>query len=205
MRAAVVMMLVVCLMPVAVGAVDEPPHQVVLSDGKLELRQYQPKLVAEVTVNGNMRSAGSRGFKSLAGYIFGDNQSAGKIQMTAPVSRSKSTKIAMTAPVSRIENDDTTWTIAFVMPKKWTLETLPKPNNPDVTIREVPSELVAAIRFSGRGSEASHKEKQGKLEKWISEQGYVATGPPSYAGYDAPWTPWPLRRNEVMISVAKPG
>ncbi|RBP49906.1 SOUL family heme-binding protein [Arenicella xantha] len=195
-----VVVLTFCL-PLSVLAVDEPPHTVVLKDHKFELRQYRAMLIAEVTVTGDMRRAGNSGFKPLADYIFGNNTSAEKMQMTAPVTRTESTKIAMTAPVTRVENDDKSWTVAFVMPVKWTKETLPQPNNPDISIREVPAELIASIRFSGRGSEVSHKKKQLELEQWIDQQGYVVAGEPRYAGYDAPWVLWPLRRNEVMIPV----
>ena len=83
------------------------------------------------------------------------------------------------------------------------METLPEPNNPDVKIREVPGELIATIRFSGRGNEAAHKKKQALLDAWIIEQGYTAIAQARYAGYDAPWVPWPFRRNEVMIPVVK--
>lgn len=203
MRNVIFVTLLIALLPVSVHAVDEPAHTVLLKESDFELRQYQPTLVAEVIVTGDMRGAGSKGFRPLADYIFGNNQPAEKIEMTAPVTRTRSTKIEMTAPVTRVENQDKSWTVTFVMPEKWTMATLPKPNNPDVSIREVPGELLATIEFSGRGNEATHKKKQKKLEQWISEQGYIPIAEPRYAGYDAPWVPWPLRRNEVMIPVAE--
>lgn len=183
-------------------AADEPRHTVIVKDKKFEIRQYQPMIVAEVTVTGDMRKAGNSGFRPLADYIFGNNQPAEKIAMTAPVTRTASTKIAMTAPVTRVRNADSSWVVAFVMPDKWTAETLPKPNNPDVTIRQVPSETMAIIKFSGRGGEAANDDHRRTLEQWIAEQGYLEIGEPRYAGYDAPWVPSPLRRNEVMIPVA---
>jgi effector-binding domain-containing protein len=91
------------------------------------------------------------------------------------------------------------------MPAEWTMETLPEPNNADVTLREVPGEMIAAIRFSGTGHESVHMKKQDELESWLDENGYVATGPARYAGYDAPWVPAPLKRNEVMIPVKPTG
>lgn len=203
MRDLLFMALMIFGLPLSAAAVDEPPHEVVLKDGAYELRQYDSILLAEVTKTGNMRRAGVAGFKSLADYIFGNSKPAEKIEMTAPVTRTQSTKIEMTAPVTRVENEDKSWTVAFVMPKKWTKESLPKPNNPDVSIREVPSELVASIKFSGRGTEASHNKKQVQLEEWIAQQGYDVAGEPRYAGYDAPWVLWPLRRNEVIIPVVK--
>lgn len=67
--------------------------------------------------------------------------------MTAAVTLAEAIKIAMTAPVTQVKQQDESWVVAFVMPEKWTKETLPKPNNPEVTIREVTGEFLAAIRF----------------------------------------------------------
>jgi effector-binding domain-containing protein len=202
MRIIAMLGLILSISSLSANAAEEPPHIIIIKDAKFELRQYQPTLVAEVTITGDMRNASSSGFQPLADYIFGNNKPAKKIAMTSPVTRTGSIKIAMTAPVARVKQQDKNWVVAFTMPEKWTKETLPKPNNPDVTIREVPGELIATIRFSGRGGEADHENNQAKLESWITEQGYNVTGEPRYAAYDAPWVPGPLRRNEVMIPVA---
>lgn len=192
----------VFMMPFAASGAEEPPHTVVLEDGRFELRQYEPAIVAEVEVTGDMRRAGNSGFRPLADFIFGNNTSRAGIDMTAPVTRRKSEKIAMTAPVTRVANPDDTWTVAFYMPDEWTMETLPTPNNKDVVLREVPGELVAAIRFSGRASERDFQEKEAVLLSWISRNGHVPIGQARYAGYNAPMVPGPFRRNEVMIEVA---
>jgi effector-binding domain-containing protein len=184
-------------------AAEEPPHETLVKDGKYEIRQYAPTIVAEVEVTGNMRRAGNSGFRPLADFIFGNNTRRAKIDMTAPVTRVKSEKIAMTAPVTRTSGENDTWTVAFVMPSEFTMDTLPVPNNSDVTIREVPGELMATVKFSGLGRERTFQTKQIALEAWISEQGYEITGAARYAGYDAPYVPGPFRRNEVMIPVAK--
>jgi hypothetical protein len=192
-------------------AVDEPVHSIILKDKSIELRQYEPTIVASVVVAGDMDEASGLGFRSLADYIFGNNKPAKKIAMTAPVTRTEnqneqsevSTKIAMTSPVTRVQKSDSLWTVTFIMPAKWSIESLPQPNNDRVMIQEVPGELIAALKFSGQGQESTHRAKQRELERWIAEQGYEAIGPPRYAGYDAPWVIWPLRRNEVMIPVIK--
>lgn len=184
-------------------ATEEPEHTVVLKDEKFEIRQYEPVIVAEVEVTGDMRRAGNSGFRPLADFIFGNNTAQDEIAMTAPVTRQKSQTIEMTAPVTRIENGNDTWTVAFMMPAEWTMETLPRPNNPDVTIREVPGEMMATVRFSGRASENKFRRKEGELAEWIATQGYEIVGAARYAGYDAPFVPGPLRRNEVMIPVQK--
>ena len=193
----------VIAMPLAAAATEEPAHTIVVEDGYFEVRQYEDMIVAEVEVTGDMRRAGNSGFRPLAGYIFGDNIARESIEMTTPVTRQKSLKIDMTAPVTRVANPDDTWTVAFVMPKEWTMETLPIPNNENVTLREEPGQLMATVKFSGRASERDFEDKEIALINWITDQGYAVNGPSRYAGYNAPMTPGPFRRNEVMIPVEK--
>ena len=200
MRFALFVAACLALTPMTAKATEEPAHQTLVKDGKYEIRQYDPIIVAEVEITGDMRRAGSSGFRPLADYIFGNNTARSEIAMTAPVTRVKSEKIAMTAPVMRTMDDDV-WTVAFVMPSEWTMDTLPVPNNPDVTIREVPGELIATVKFSGIGREGVFEQKQEALESWLNEQGYEPIGAPRYAGYDAPYVPGPFRRNEVMIPI----
>lgn len=180
----------------------EPPHTIVMEDGQFQIRSYPSMIVAEVEVTGDMRRAGNSGFRPLADFIFGNNTAKQEIAMTSPVTRTPSSQeIAMTAPVLRTPTETDSWTVAFVMPEKWTMDTLPTPNNPDVNIRETTGETIAAIKFSGRGGEKTFVNKQKKLENWITAKGYTATGPARFAGYDAPWVPAPLKRHEVMIPV----
>lgn len=188
--------------PFHAHAVDEPEFQIVEKAGKIEIRQYAPMIVAEVAVDGDMRAASREGFYPLFRYITGNNTQRGKIDMTAPVTRTP-VKIDMTAPVTRTSSQTGEWTIAFVMPADWSMQTLPLPNDPSVSLRKIPGELVATIRFAGSGREATHMKKQLELETWLEAAGYRAIGEPRYAGYNAPGVPGPFRRNEVMIPVAK--
>ncbi|MEL7480508.1 MAG: heme-binding protein, partial [Pseudomonadota bacterium] len=136
-------------------------------------------------------------------YIFGGNQAKNKIEMTAPVTQAAaSQKIDMTAPVTQAPGaTGNQWTIAFVMPDEWTMETLPTPNDPSVVLREVPGRLVATVRFNGRARPDAQAAKTEDLEAWIAANGYEATGPAEVAFYNAPYVPGPLRRNEIMIPV----
>ena len=204
MRFALLAAAVLVTSPMMASGTEEPAHETLVKDGKYEIRQYEPTIIAEVEISGDMRRAGNSGFRPLADYIFGNNTARSKIDMTAPVTRAKSEKIAMTAPVTQTMVDDA-WTVAFVMPSEWTMDTLPVPNNPDVTLREVPGELMATVKFAGIGRERVFIQKEAALRVWLSEQGYAASGVARYAGYDAPWVPGPFRRNEVMIPVAMTG
>ena len=120
------------------------------------------------------------------------------MEMTAPVSQSTSEKIAMTAPVS-MHREGESYRITFMMPSKYTLETLPEPINPDVRLREVPAALVAAFRYSGTWSQNRYEAHRAELESWIDARGWTTVGEPIFARYDPPFIPWFLRRNEILI------
>ena len=184
-------------------AIEEPKYTVIEKSGEFELRAYSPKIVAETLVPGSMDKASSAGFRLIADYIFGNNTSRTgdkeKISMTAPVTMEpKSEKISMTAPVS-MKQTGGQWRVHFVMPGQYTLETLPKPNNPVVTLREVPASNYAVIRFSGFAGEDKVAKKTAELMAWLDSKGITPTGKPELARYNPPWTLPFLRRNEVMV------
>ncbi|RPH97342.1 MAG: heme-binding protein [Calditrichaeota bacterium] len=185
-------------------AIEEPKYKVIEKSGDFELRAYSPKIIAETLVSGSLEKASAAGFKLIADYIFGNNTSRSggneKISMTAPVTMEpKSEKISMTAPVS-MEQTGGQWRVHFVMPSQYTLDTLPKPNNPAVTLREVPAGNYAVIRFSGFASENRTAAKTADLMAWLDSKGITPTGMPEFARYNPPWTLPFLRRNEVMVA-----
>ncbi|WP_082400195.1 SOUL family heme-binding protein [Neptunomonas antarctica] len=185
-------------------ATEEPEYTVIEKSEAFELRAYSPKIVAETRVSGSLDEASSAGFKLIAGYIFGNNTSRKggneKISMTAPVTMEPtSEKISMTAPVS-MEQTGGQWRVHFVMPSEYTLDTLPTPNNPAVTIREVPSSNYAVIRFSGFAGEDKIATKTADLMAWLDSKNITPRGKPELARYNPPWTLPFLRRNEVMVA-----
>ena len=184
-------------------ATEEPAYTVTEQSGDFELRRYDPMIVAETLVSGSMDEASGSGFRLIADYIFGNNTvpngGNGKISMTAPVTMAaQSEEISMTAPVS-MKRLSGKWRLHFVMPREYTLDTLPRPNNPAVTLREVPATDYAVIRFSGLAGEGKVASKTAALEAWMAERGLEALGSPELARYNPPWTLPFLRRNEVMI------
>jgi hypothetical protein len=184
-------------------AIEEPKYTLTEESGEFELRAYAPMIVAETMVSGSLGKASNAGFRLIADYIFGNNISrAGgneKISMTAPVTvEPKSEKINMTAPVSA-EKAGEQWRIHFVMPSQYSLETLPTPNNPAVTLREVSASNYAVIRFSGFVGEGKTAEKTAELMEWLENKGIGPIGKPQLARYNPPWTLPFFRRNEVMV------
>jgi hypothetical protein len=186
-------------------ATEEPKFTLLEKDQSFELRLYEPKILAEVLVSGTMREASSKGFKLIADFIFGNNIATSgkseKISMTAPVLiEPHAEKISMTAPVN-VEQSGAGWKVNFVMPSQYTLETLPKPNNPVVKIKPIPAKKFAVIQFSGLVDEEKMAKKVNDLEQWISTKQLKVLGNAELARYNPPWTLPFLRRNEVMIEV----
>lgn len=184
----------------------EEPNFSVLSQHKnnIEVRAYEPMIVAEVEVKGKRDDAIGDGFRILADYIFGENIQNEDIAMTAPVEQKSSEKISMTAPVQQTKSEDDSWLISFVMPKKYTLETLPKPKNSQIHFKKVPAKYFAVVRFSGTASQKNIDKNTQKLEAFIAEKGLQNTSLPKYAFYNPPITLPFLRRNEVMVEIQKP-
>ncbi|WP_197711960.1 SOUL family heme-binding protein [Polynucleobacter necessarius] len=165
------------------------------------MRLYEPMILAEVQVEGDLDQASSQGFRLIAAYIFGENQVNQKIAMTAPVAvEQQSAKIAMTAPVS-IESNSGQWIVSFVMPAEYTIESLPKPLNPKVQIRQIPQVRRAVFQFSGFYNSQKVADKTLELEQWMKGMNLVPLGDPKFARYNPPWTLLFMRRNEVMIDV----
>lgn len=182
-------------------AVEEASYVVLKSDGKFEVREYAPHVLAETLVAGDLESAGSKAFQKLFGYISGDNVSRTKVAMTAPVSQvPASEKIQMTAPVGQ-QRVQEQWAVSFMMPKSYTLSSLPQPKDPSVVLRQVPTQKMAVVRYSGTWSEKNYSHHKSELESWVRKNGLTTSGSEIWARYNAPFTPWFLRRNEVLIPV----
>jgi hypothetical protein len=182
--------------------VEHAKYDVVSSAGNIEIRDYAPHIVAEVTVSGARQVAINQGFRLIADYIFGGNTASSKVAMTAPVIQQPSEKIAMTAPVVQ-QGSGNEWNVRFIMPANYTLATLPKPNNTDVTLYEVASKRFAAIRFSGMAGEETLREKTQALHAFIADKKLKILSTPTLAFYNPPWTLPFLRRNEVLIEIEK--
>ena len=184
-------------------AVEEPAFKAVFREGAFEIRDYPALVVAEVTVSGDQMAAASRGFRLLAGYIFGGNKRRQSIAMTAPVAQaSTSEKIAMTAPVTQTQREGE-WIVRFTMPSAYSLATLPEPNDPEVHLRALPRARFAVLRFSGLARMDNVTAKTEELKKLAATHHQRTIGSPVLAQYDPPWTPWLMRRNEVMITIER--
>lgn len=171
-------------------AVDEPAYQVISAEAPFEHRRYADFVVAETRLSGDFDAASQTGFRRIAAYIFGDNTT------TDGTNR----KIAMTAPVT-VAPAESGWRMHFVMPDQESLETLPRPNNAQISLRRINAHEVVAIRFSGWTTAASIRENTEKLQQWARSRQLTTIGVPQVARYNDPFTlPW-RRRNEILIEV----
>jgi hypothetical protein len=184
-------------------AYDSPTYRVTSALGAIEIREYEPYIVAETTVDGGLEDAGNQGFRILAKYIFGDNRGSKKIAMTAPVAQAKveGAKIAMTTPVTQ-EQTDGQYTVRFMMPSEFSRDQLPDPNDSRIAFQEIPSRTLAAVRYSGTWSQRNYEKNLALLYDTLRADGLEPTGEPVWARYNAPFTPWFMRRNEILTAFA---
>jgi hypothetical protein len=197
-------------------AIEEPKYKVLDQEAGFELRQYAPLIVAETWVDGDMDAASNKGFRVIADYIFGNNKApqstqSSKIAMTAPVTLAPDAqplKLDMTAPVSVQPAVDAStwvqtqrWRVQFVMPNKYTLESLPLPNNGAVKLREVTAKTVAVAKYSGLNTDSRIRKETQALTDWVQARKLVPSGQPQLARYDPPWVFPMLRRNEIQLEI----
>lgn len=165
---------------------EEQKYKVVRMYDDFEVRFYPSATIATITSNAKTyNDLSGPGFQKLAGYIFGGNEA--------------NTNIAMTAPVHMDVNDAGS-TMSFVMPSEYTKETLPKPNDPGVSITNTKDEYVAAIRFGGFASDQDRKFYTDKLQGLLREKAITSHGHYRFLGYDPPYQ-MTDRRNEIVVAV----
>lgn len=207
-RWAAALLVVVAIAAAAAGPlmsrVEQPDYTVVETQGAVEIRDYARMIAAETSVEGEREAAIGEGFRRIAGYIFGDNAPREQIAMTAPVQQQKGSKIAMTAPVQQ-QSTNGTWSVRFIMPKQWTMETLPAPADGRVKLVPAPARRFAVIRFSGSATQAALDAKTAELQAFVRARNLKTAGEPLYAFYNPPWTLPFFKRNEVMLELEADG
>ncbi len=193
--------------PQILHAIEEPPFDLLVSEDDFEIRQYHQHIAASVLSKGDMDDASSAGFRSIADYIFGNNQHTNtgeseKISMTAPVSMQLPSSDNLSQ--DQLNDDSQQWQVSFFMPAKYQLDTLPTPNNNQVKLEKIEAYYAAVIRFSGFTGSAKVENKVKLLQQWIENQQYTRKGAAHLARYNPPWTLPFLRRNEIIIQIENP-
>lgn len=202
--------IIIIIFCVAIGAalvafimsqVEQAKYTVVEKHGHVEIRDYASLIVAQVEVSGDRQEAINQGFRMLADYIFGNNIATQNVKMTTPVTQQPSEKIAMTAPITQTM-EGKSWVVRFFMPASYTLQTLPKPNNDAIKIKEVSKTRYVVITFSGTASAKNLSQNKEKLLSFINVNHLKVISQPIYAFFNPPWTLPFLRRNEVMVEIS---
>ncbi len=195
------LLLILAAVPLVSHAIEEPEYEVIRKFDRVEVRQYAPYVIAEVVLEASAEDAGNQAFPILAGYIFGKNKGERKFAMTAPVTQSAaSVRMDMTAPVT-LAVVAGGMRVQFVLPKGVTLANAPEPIDPCVQLRGVPAATWAVIRYSGTWSQANYLEYLAELKASLQAAGMASQGEPVFARYNAPITPWFLRRNEIWLAL----
>jgi len=170
-------------------AIEQPRFQVIDKVDAVEIRSYEPMNVARTRVHGDFGKVGNKAFRRLAGYIFGDNAGDRKIAMTAPVSQVK-------------EGDE--YSVTFMMPSKYTIDELPKPQDKDVELVHLPAQTMAAIRYRGGWSEKLYRANETRLKAAIRDSTkWKISGEPVWARYNSPMMPSIFRTNEILVPVSR--
>ena len=189
----------------AVRTLEEPRYTVLEKKASYEIRQYEPYIVAQTVMSVADYNADLRqGFRLVADYIFGNNTTQAKISMTMPVIEARSDQgqsIAMTVPVLESDSNVGTRTISFVLPSKYTLETLPTPNNDKVQLRVVSGRTVAAARFTWYATPSRVASYKASLLKALEADGQIIMSEPQAAFYNPPLSMPLLLRNEILVEV----
>ena len=180
-------LLVLLFLNTNIMANEQPDYSVLKKDNEFEIRQYTNFLTATVETDGERDEAIGKGFRILFKYISGENK--------------EKENISMTIPVMQKSMGANKWSISFVVPKKFNLQNVPKPDNASVKIINNSNLKVITVTFSGLFSDGNIQENETKLRNYIKEKGLKIEEPPIYAGYNAPWTLWFLKRNEVLFKL----
>ena len=180
-------LIVLLILNINIMANEEPDYTVLKKESEIEIRQYKNFLTASIEIEGNRKEAIGKGFRFLFKYISGENKNKENISMTIPVMQKSS--------------GNNKWNVSFVVPKKFDIKNAPQPDNVNIQLKNNSDLKVIAITFSGLFSDGNIQENETKLRNYIKEKGIKIEDPAIYAGYNAPWTPWFLKRNEVMFKL----
>ena len=171
------------------GAYESAPYKVVRKDSEYEIREYPDLVLAETDTR--VASNGRDGsFMKLFRYISGANETNQKIAMTTPVFMEGGA-------------NNKTASMGFVMPKSIAASGAPEPTGSGVVLATRRGGRFAVIRFSGRMNSNLTQKNEQKLRNWMKKNGIEGAETADTAGYDAPFTPGPFRRNEVLIRIVE--
>ncbi len=170
-------------------AIEKPEYRVLSTANGIEIRDYQEHWLAECNVEdiNDLRTASSSAFNRLFNYISGHNEPGQKIAMTSPVQQVKSA---------------TGWRVSFVVPSSFKPEEIPVPLHSSIKLKKVVAGKFAAIRYRGSWNNEVFEAKTKELMSALESLKMKPIDEVSSAVYNPPFTPPPLRRNEVIVRIS---
>ncbi len=182
------------------ASTHEVAYHVKDSDHNFEVREYAPRIVAEVEASGTREKALNEAFQTLAGYLFGKNSPQSPIELSKSVSdKNSKVKLSMTLPVTTQSVGPDTIRMRFLMPSDYTIDKLPVPEDKRVKVFELPAQKIAVLRFSGSARKDNFDRHLETLKEYMEAKGLTAAGDPYEAYYNPPFTPIFLKRNEICV------
>ena len=175
---------------------EQPRYEILLMDKPVELRRYDAQLVAEVSGHGDREATVRKLYPILQDYIAAAHRPGPEIEPTTPMEH-----VPLTLSRAGDATTGVTHRLRFVMPRDWTMETLPRPKDDRIRIRTLPERMVAALTFEGAPDDEAIQRHEPALRDWLAAQGMAAEGACEFAYYDPPVTPDALRLNEVRLEV----
>lgn len=171
------------------GKTEQQKYSVIERADDFEIRYYPRSILATVQMKETgFKSSSYKGFRTLAGYIFGGN--------------AKKESIAMTAPV-QMQFSDTSTSMSFVMPSRYSMDDLPAPQNGAVRLHQAEEEYVAVIRYGGYSSDRDIERYTEKLRSILASKNIKPEGSFRYLGYNPPYEVFG-RRNEIIVKIQYP-
>ena len=182
--------------------VEKPTYELRFQQGPIEIRDYARRIIAETEVSGERTEAIKQGFRKIAKFIFGANSSSETLAMTAPVEQVLSSATERTNPTASMEIEEK-YRIRFTMPSIYNMDSLPTPNQKNITLIEIEPKTFAAIKFSGRSTHSNLFAHEKLLFDFIRDNKLETNGNLIYAFYNPPWTLPIFRRNEILIEITQ--
>ncbi|AZL15479.1 SOUL family heme-binding protein [Rickettsiales endosymbiont of Stachyamoeba lipophora] len=184
-----------------ISHVEQPKYIVVKSLNDIEIRKYQPLIIAEVNITSERKDALIQGYDLLSDYILGNNQEKVAIEMTLPVAQQIGDRYLNAVDIFT-ENPNKVWAIRFMIPQKYQFELLPKPLDERIKLFELSERDMVAIKFNGINNDENFLAQLQKLENFVQQQNIQTQGAPIFIFYDPLWTTNKIKRNEILIELA---
>ncbi len=187
---------------IVVNSIESPLSRNHEQRSGYEIRDQGPYLMARVQIDGPWSEALDEGRHIIGGYLAGDNTTQSSIALTLPVDiqEPEGEPIALAAPVVQ-EGKNGQWLVSFILPSKYTSDTVPRPNDPRIRLIAVPAQRIAVLTFGGWVDRPRVQERQEEVKRLLKQDNETIISPFRVVQYGTPWVPPFVRRNEIVVTI----